>query len=119
MYFLFLDAGLDVSEVKVEIGTSKTINCSVTGLPLPNVQWSRLTPGNNKKLGSASKGYSLLTFDPFKETDAGKYICSASYLDVKTNWTINVNVSEGKLNSYFFFKFTTERRICFSFSKVK
>ena len=98
VYFLFSVGGINVAEVMVEIGQSMTINCSVTGLPPPSVQWSRLTPGNNKKLGNAYKGYSLLTFDPFEETDAGDYICSASYLDVETNWTINVKVYDGKLN---------------------
>ena len=80
----------------MKINTSKIINCSVTGLPPPSVQWSRLTAGNNKKLSNASKGYSLLKFDPFKETDAGAYMCSASYLDVETNWTIRVNGNNGQ-----------------------
>ena len=92
------------------IGTSKTINCSVTGLPPPSVQWKRLTPGNNSKLANASIGYSLLKFDPFEETDAGQYICTASYLDVDTNWTISVNVSDGKLNSFFVFRFQIYER---------
>jgi len=94
VYFLFSEGGLNVAEVMVDIGQSKTINCSVTALLLPNVQWSR----NNSKLGNASKGYSLLEFDPFQETDAGEYICSASYLDVETNWTLRVEVGDGKLN---------------------
>jgi len=81
----------------MEYGRSKTINCSVTGKPPPNVQWSRLTDGNYRKLNNASKGHSLLEFDPFTERDVGKYICSASYLDVETSWTISVNVDDGKL----------------------
>ena len=97
VYFLFSEIGLNVAEVMVQIGQSKTINCSVTDLSPPNVQWSRLTAGNNIKLGKASKGYSLLTFDPFEETDAGEYMCSASYLDVETSWTISVKVDDGKL----------------------
>ena len=95
--------GLGLEEVKVEIGSSKTINCSVTGKPLPSVQWSRLTDGNYSKLDNGSNGYSLLKFDHFEEADAGKYMCSASYLDVESNWTISVKV-DGKL---YFVKWST------------
>ena len=95
-----------LEEVKVEIGSSKTINCSVTGNPPPSVQWSRLTDGNYSKLDSASDGYSLLQFDPFKESDAGKYMCSASYLDYQSNWIISVKVY-GKL---YFVKWSTNVR---------
>ena len=96
-YFWLSEGGLDASEVKVEIGSSKTINCSVTGKPPPTVQWSRLTDGNYSKLNKASKGHSLLEFDTFKQSDAGKYMCSASYLDVEINWTISVKDYDGKL----------------------
>ena len=91
------EGGLDATYVKIEHGRPKTINCSVTGKPPPNVHWSRLTDGDYRKLNNASKGHSLLEFDPFKESDAGKYLCSASYLDVETNWIISVKVDDGKL----------------------
>ena len=96
-YFWLSEGGLDATEVTMEYGRSKTIKCSVTGKPPPIVQWSRLTNGNYTKLNNASKGHSLLEFDPFKESDVGKYMCSASYLDVETNWIISIKVDDGKL----------------------
>ena len=85
---------------EVKPGKFVVVNCSVTGQPVPNVQWSRLTDDNssNPSLGNASLGWSLLELHSFQADDAGQYVCSASYLDFHTNWTISIKlVDDGKL----------------------
>ncbi|KAI0226560.1 hypothetical protein LSAT2_022943 [Lamellibrachia satsuma] len=80
--------------IEVKPGKSVVVNCSVTGQPVPNVQWSRLIDddSSNPSLGNASVGWSLLELHSFQADDAGQYVCSASYLDFHTNWTISIKL---------------------------
>ena len=71
-----------------EVGTSYTLTCRVT-LPLgvagvsPNIQWKRpnvpYTPASTPDSTSSRQFHTTLELNPLQSTDAGEYICQASY----------------------------------------
>ena len=87
-------SGFSVVEAPVvvvsgEVGTSYTLTCKVT-LPLgvaevsPNIQWKRpnmpYTPASSTPDSASSRQFSTtLEQNPLQSTDAGEYICQASY----------------------------------------
>ena len=71
-----------------EVGTSYSLTCRVT-LPLgvagvsPNIQWKRpnmpYTPASTPDSTSSRQLHTTLELNPLQSTDAGEYICQASY----------------------------------------
>ena len=71
-----------------EVGTSYSLTCRVT-LPLgvaevsPNIQWKRhnmpYTPASTPDSTSSRRFHTTLELNPLQSTDAGEYICQASY----------------------------------------
>ena len=71
-----------------EVRTSYSLTCRVT-LPLgvaevsPNIQWKRpnmpYTPAFTPDSTSPRQFHTTLELNPFQSTDAGEYICQASY----------------------------------------
>ena len=72
-----------------EVGTSYSLTCRVI-LPLgvaevsPNIQWKRpnmpYTPASSTPDSTSSRQFhSTLELNPLQSTDAGEYICQASY----------------------------------------
>ena len=94
VFLHFSYSGYSVVEAPVvvvsgEVGTSYTLTCRVTLPPgvaevSPNIQWKRpnmpYTPASSTPDSTSPRQFnSILELNPLQSTDAGEYICQASY----------------------------------------
>ncbi|XP_047989768.1 basement membrane-specific heparan sulfate proteoglycan core protein-like isoform X1 [Leguminivora glycinivorella] len=64
---------VNVRQVKIPRGGSRTVDCSAEGSPLPRVQWSK---GEGEFGNGVSQYGNSLTITNAQESDAGDYVCT-------------------------------------------
>ena len=89
----------------VKIGQYFAINCTVTGKPLPYVQWWYNVSSVNDSsktvqqfINNASIGTTSLVIDSISQEDITTYYCKASFLDISHDRFVTLVL--GKLSHY-------------------
>ena len=79
----------------VSVGEYLIMNCTVTGVPLPYVQWWRNVSSVNDSsetieqfINNASIGTSSLIIDSISPEDITTYYCRASFLDISLDRSV-------------------------------
>lgn len=89
------------SKLATELGQSLTLNCRVTGQPMPNIFWR-----SSEKIISChdkmNNGICSLHFSKITSTDFGSYRCIAENLLGREEWVYTI-VSRGKRKIFFLF----------------
>ena len=87
-------------------GDVLTLNCTVTGQPMPTAQWA-FASTDNDKVDDSALDYTIvvngthssahLHIDRVQAVDQGAYVCQASYLDLtQTLFYAHLVVSSGE-----------------------